>query len=338
QQYDSAIAWQNRAIAHFKAIGREDKLALSYNNLASSYLHTSQYPLALTHYLNAIKVAEKNADTSGIITYTGNAGMVYKYMSKYNEAMQHYQKALHLAKAVGNQEYQATYFQKIAIIYDCKDSAGQAIPWYRQAIALNTAIENERALGENFSNIGIAFASLNQPDSAWLYLNKGLPYLRRFGDTRALAVVLKEKAVLLAKAPSGWLSAHGFSPLSAKARAVAMLQEAVAAFEEVDNLFDQSQTWEALYELHKQLGQTGAALVALEHHAQLQDSIFNDGTKEQILSTRLQYEQEIKDAVSKANYEAEIKRQQWNQRAILVVGIGLILAGLVFFALYKRRK
>lgn len=70
----------------------------------------------------------------------------------------------------------------------------------------------------------------------------------------------------------------------------------------------------------------------------MKDSVYNDETKEMLLEKKMEFEQKLKEATLKTNYEARISRQKLIQKFILAGLILVVLVSIMIVKLLQSRK
>jgi tetratricopeptide (TPR) repeat protein len=337
QDFDTSIYLQEKALKLFQALNRPDKMVSCYNNLASSYLMMGNYSMALEKFLIANNLSKEIKDTVIFIVTLGNVGMVYKYLEKYEYAFDYYRKSYSLSKQTGNRRNEADMLQKMGTVLDAQDSSIAAIELYRQALAINLANGYERASGENLCNIGIGWFETGNYDSAWIYLKKSLPILKKYGDQRAQGTVLSYLGKTLLNASGQLLTKLGYSEGDVLGQSKKYHQKALEIFKSIKTPYNEASEWEALANIYQREGNYKLALDAMTNLMVLRDSIFKDETKEKILEKELAYEQAKREAVLKAEYAAEIGKRELTQKATMA-GAGLALLSMAgIYALNRKR-
>jgi len=167
QEQEMAIDYFRKAIERQGAIGQEENLASSLNNLASLYKSQGRYEEAEPLLLQALESRRSllGKNHSDVASSLNNLAYLYKLQGRYEEAEPLFLQALELGRSLlgENHPNMATSLNNLAGLYESQERYEEAEPLYLQALQLRRSL-----LGENHPDVA---GSLN--NLASLYNSQG---------------------------------------------------------------------------------------------------------------------------------------------------------------------
>ena len=117
---------------YFEENGSAAERQEAYYYMASVYRDLNDYPNAVTNFLKAIDIAEKNEDTDSYILQVSYTQLAYMYGEQFNysEALEAMLKGLEVAEKHGNAT-ERTYMSVAGFYYDLKDTVNTLLFLYQ---------------------------------------------------------------------------------------------------------------------------------------------------------------------------------------------------------------
>ena len=151
------------------------EIARSYNNLATVYMNQFKYNLALSNYLLAIELIEKenSLERQDYATYLNNIGLLYIKLEKYEVAENYLFKALEIHEKISGQ-FSNGYLMvcsNLGALYEKLDRCKDAESYYLISIN-NSQNKNSANFKDRFLNLSKVYQCLNDIDNEKKYLIK----------------------------------------------------------------------------------------------------------------------------------------------------------------------
>lgn len=287
----------------------------------------SDYKNAAKHNFSALMFYEAAQDTLGIVSMHNNLGVVYDRLGEFDKALTHYFKARDLYNQLQPQQQQAfglpSLYNNIANIYQTRGDYKSALQYYRKALILALETHNRSVQGVAYNNLGkLYFLDLKQPDTALIYLQKGLAVREEEGNKAEVARSL----IIL----SNFYKRQG-----ATAEAKATAQRAIELGKATGSLENLQSGYLGLADVEEDLGHYKESLAAYKNFKNFSDSIKDQRASAEITRLQLQYDFEKADKL-----RAEEIRQTRTRYVITIVAlsVGLVVAILITILLRGRAR
>jgi CHAT domain-containing protein/Tfp pilus assembly protein PilF len=153
----------------------KDEIAITYNNLAIAYMAGFKYDLALSNYLKAIEIIEKEytEERNDYGTYLNNLGLLYLKLNKHKEAEFYLVKSLKINKKVRG-EFGNSYLlacNNLAWLYQEMNKCNEAEKYSLISIN-NCQNKNSKDYKGRFLNLATIYDCLNDKPKEIKYLIK----------------------------------------------------------------------------------------------------------------------------------------------------------------------
>lgn len=323
--YAKALDYHGMARAIYYETGDKRRLANALNNTGVVYLYMSDYPRALEYYLQSLRLLEELNNEIATANALTNIGIIHKNMGDYGKALEYHQNALRLYERLGNKQGLANAYGNIGVVYDGLSNSTGALEVYQKALALNESLGNKKRIASDLTNIGIIYNGLGDYQTALDYFKKALPLYEESGDRNSMSILLNQMGDIYADVPAG-------DPQFTKA--MESLDRSLKIAQETGAPDRQSESWGSLARLHEKQGNYQEALHAYQQHIIFRDSIYNAENEREITRREMQFEFEKKEVLA----AAELNRHRMIKNATLGSAVALLLAGIIIFVLYKKRR
>lgn len=115
QDWDTALAWLNEAVAACQALGDEEMLAAIYNRGGLVHCLRGVYAEGFKWYSRALPLYEKLGDRAALATVEGNLGLLAVALGD-RAARQHLDRAALLNMQLGNRSSDAQFIEHVLVI------------------------------------------------------------------------------------------------------------------------------------------------------------------------------------------------------------------------------
>lgn len=308
-----------------KKIGFTRGYARSLTVVGNSYWYEGVYEFAQNYYLLAARQYQSIHDSVGL-------GYVYNNMGEVNKKLGDNENALrYLTKSVALREGDSTIaltLSNIAEFHIMNNNYDEATKYVDQSMEVAQRFNDVRSLNYNYlmlAKITLAKKSLKE---ALPYFNNAIEGWKRSGETRSLI--------------------QGYLELTKAFRQAGKFEQSrqylllARQLERRLNLPDlRARTYFELAKLDSSMGDFHAALIHLEKHNNLKDSIFNIAKAEQVARVQAVYDRERVDRENEQlRADRTLREQRFQSRENLLIAItgGLVLAAILVTILLFQRK
>ncbi|MBC7862273.1 MAG: tetratricopeptide repeat protein [Bacteroidia bacterium] len=320
-------------------------ISARYGNMGLAYADQGNYPKGLEYYLKALKIDETAGNKSGMINHLCNMGIVYKDQGDYSASLAHYTRALKLIDETGNKSALATILGNVASIYKDQGNFTKAIDYCFQALKTDSAKGNLYGMARHTGNIGLIYSE--QGDSAVRSGNNTYAMKSKY----LLALEYYFKALKLdgeignKNGEAAWYNNIGVLYTKTKKfkEATTYLQKAIEIDSAIGNLKGLIMDEDQLSKLYENTGKDQQALIHYKKSRALQDSVFSEENKKQLLQKEMNFNFEKKEAVANAEHKKELESQgriadekSRKQNVIMLSVISCLLLVVVFAAFVFR--
>jgi len=323
----------------------EDKaeVAQTYLSIASSYEAEYNYPEAQQNTYSAIKYFEQSGNKLGMANaYSSNA--FYESLDNDTGALKNYELSLKLYSEVGAGDGTwgvARSYSNIGDIYFYREKYAEALQNDSVALKIYRELKLDDDIARILLNIG------------WIYQRQGDSSLAT-GDKltakQKLDEALKkyEEGLKLSeetKNQFGIASAYmhlGSINLKLKNVPAAKnyLEKGLGIFKAENNKWGLTTIYEVLSRMYSMEGNYKDAFEVYKLFTIYQDSLFSEKDTKKYVQTRMQYEFDKKQAVSKAEQDrkdAEARRTK-NQQYFTIAALAIIVLAVIVIALIQYRN
>jgi tetratricopeptide (TPR) repeat protein len=305
-----------------------DTINIAYAHLDIAWVFSLQDDLdsAMVHSTQVLDYAEASRDTALIASAYNNLGTIHKKMGNLKKAEEIYLAGIALYDHYPKMAYDiAGLYNNLGILYKSMGQFDKALEYYGLLEQIALLHDHRRFLMSVYNNRGIVYNLLSDYLNAEIELEKAVHLAREMNIAISLCDALNHLAV-------SYLRQGKF-------------EQALPAFSESILLSEQIGSGEKAIEAHQtakeyylKTDNPKMAVVHMESHQALKDSLFQIDKAQQINELQGKYEAGKKDAaILELNKNAEI--QQARNR-LLMYSIILLLAfgSAVFYAFYQKRQ
>ncbi len=145
-----------------------------YSARGNNFYNKGKMDVAMTHFLDALKMAEGLNRKKNIAYLKYNISICHFVLENYTESIELSKKIIDYSRTHQFPEITAGSLNLIGASYQVLDSLSAAKKYFRQALDLALEIKDERTTREAYLTLGSLEGELNQLDSATYYLEKSL--------------------------------------------------------------------------------------------------------------------------------------------------------------------
>jgi len=319
-----------------KVFEKEDSEFLKhiYNGKANIYACMSNYNKALEYYFKALPISEKSLEIETVATILGNIGEMFSSIGENSKSLQYHQKAYKLYEKSGNRFGEAFELEAMGNVHANLNDFLKALSFYKRALEINKSVGNRKGIASNAANIAINHYKRGDFGEALKLLPDAVRMYEELDDKYGLSTVLNMMAEVYSNSPDAILLTNGIKPAERFVKAEAYNLRALKLAKQAGSLEKQDKILVSMQSVYEKQKNYRKAIEVYKELLPLHDSLVNNKKKEEIAKQELQYEFDKKDAIT----AAEIQRQQTVKNALIAGGIMLLVASLLSFFFYKRKR
>ncbi|MBO3097503.1 tetratricopeptide repeat-containing sensor histidine kinase [Gelidibacter pelagius] len=327
-QFQKAKALSEEALINVK---NERALASAYNNIGACNRSLGDYEAALTAYLNALAIYEKENALIEQATVINNIGMVYSYLGMNSKAVENHLKAIAIFEKENNKKGMSEGYNNIAILYANEGELDKALNYFKNSLAIERSLKSQKGIAESTNNVGAVFYYLQEIDSALVYFNESARIEKAIGNVAGIGASYNNIAQILLEnervddAKIYIDSAYHYANQS----------QTAVDIETALNMY--SQYYEAKND-------TKTALHYYKNFTTLKDSLLNIETNSRVAKLEIEYQTEKKEKeilsqrADLAEKELDLSKKNSYIWGLLGLAVVLTLLGMLFYNQQKLKN
>ncbi|MEZ4849533.1 MAG: tetratricopeptide repeat protein [Bacteroidia bacterium] len=333
RDYEMAMELGEKCLAMAEEKQDQKKISIALSLTAAVSQERGDYRKAIDYYFRSLQLAEIEKDEMLVAIMSSNIGLIYAKQGNQKKAIEYFSDAYeYFGQQKGNQLTKGEILGFIGLAYRNHGDYPKALEYYQRGLDTLQSINSERKMGELLMGIGETYRGLSSFQEAFNAYQQGLLIFQKIDDAYGLAVV--NLGIGTTRLDMGKYAA-----------AVRWCHKALEATTKLQNLAEQKDACDCLYQGYRALGQYKDALIYHEKKTLLLDSLQLQETDKKfqqmefdraLFEDSLQHikELEIMD-LEIGKHKAEISRQRIGLASVLG---GLILVGLLAFFVYRGKK
>ena len=336
--FETSLTMQKQALEIFTKINNRAMMVSSINRIGGDYINLSDYANAIDYLQKGLLIAEEEQDKAGKARLTGNMASVYYFLADYTKAIEYAVTSLKMNEELGLTGQVALMCNNVGSMYLKVKNYTKAIEYNLKALELNKSLGIKKGFANNYLDIGMANSELKNYSLAIDYLTKSVSIYNEIGSKYNASMALSAIAAVYNIAPDSFLQKQGVKPSERFQKALYYQLQALESAKEVKNLDNLANQWKTLSEIYAKNKRFDSALNAYKEYATILDSIAGDKKRREITRKEVLYEADKKQAILKAENDAQISRQKIIKNSIIAGTILLILTSIISFLFYKRKR
>lgn len=308
-----------------------DHMSRALNNLGLIYFDHGDYAKAIECHTGSLKIKEQIKDKAGISGSLNNIGMIYWVQNDGESALEYYHKSIKIATEIDDKLGIATSLNNIGIIYEYEKDFEKAIDYHTRSLKIKEELNDKNGIGTSLGNIGILYRNQEKFNLAHTYFARSLANYEEISDHKGIASSLNNSGMTYLR-QKNYQDAIDFS---SRALSIAERVEVATEIKDAANI---------LYNAYKASGNNSKALEMYEQYVFTRDSLRSEENRNEVIKQKFKYDFAKKEAIEKANHEAELKRRddvaeekQTNLNVIISsVSIGLVL--VIIFTIFLLNR
>ena len=172
---------------------QQQELATALVRLGRTYFNLGQYPEAIEHCEQALKIAREVVERHIEAEATGWLGVAYNASGQYRQALKFNRRSLRLARAINDDKQKADALVNIGNSYRILKRYQRAIKFYElgQVVSVSQEIPYLRCEAAALNGLGLLYDSLSQYSQAIVFYERTLMLARKSGHYKREAAALR---------------------------------------------------------------------------------------------------------------------------------------------------
>jgi tetratricopeptide (TPR) repeat protein len=334
------------------------------DSLGQHYWNVSNYPLALSNYQKAFKIAEVAKDSTWLARILNYIGIMYENKGDFEKSLQNHFQALKIRENIKNQYGIGASYLNIGIAYSSSGQIEKGIEYYEKALGINKEIKNRRLEAHATYHLSTSFRRQKNYEKAFEYAQKALTIAEEIDETsiikdsyNALGLLATQKqqfeqgraffqkACDLAEKEQVWLVltnglqhfADNYKQEKNYNKALEYAQKSLVLAKKHELKAEEENAYQMLAEIYAVQGNFGEAYLYFEKFNALKDTLFNLNKNKQILELTTEYESEKKEQQIILD-QVEIQRQQNITYSLIVFIVLLSFVIVAIIIAYRNRQ
>ncbi len=321
-EYAAALLTYQKGLAAMQEAGDLRGIAAISNNIGLIYRNLGNGIKALEYYRKDLEIQEQLHDKSGIANANNNLGLLYNDLDNLPKALEYYLKSLKQHEALGEKFGMALAYNNAGSVYNSEGNFSKALEFYEKSIELRKELDDQMGLAKIYGNMGQMYKEQGLYGEALQYYRNSIAIQEKLGEQPGLAESYYNLGVLSQKQNN-------------YVQAVEWCRKSLQLGRQMESLRPQRNACDCLYESHKALGNTSAALSFHEQFVTLNDSLQKEEINERLEQMEF-VRQVMADSLGKEEeklkiemtHQTEVRRKNRTLNILLVGGLFLLALAL----------
>ena len=295
--------------------------------LKVGYIYSNTKPdTALYNYNMALSSANKANSIKHIGICYNNIGRIHQVMGAYDKAIEYFLKSLKIRTKLGDKNGMCGCYINLGNTQFNKGDYTNALVFYIKSLKVYEELGNKEGLGIVYNNIGKVYAKQGRYDKSMEFYLKSLKICEESKNKSGMATVLANIAsscILIKKYNEGIIYAQKGLNIAIEIRA---LPRQKAIYNILTSVYDSLHDYKNAYKYHLL-------------YKQINDSIFNQESSEQINNLQIKYETEKKEQeILLKDKDLEVKDLKISRMSYYFMLSLVIVLIALFIGFYIVRK
>jgi len=361
----------NEALKISEKIYYLDGLAECYDRKGYYARKQFDYTNSVTFHKRALNYLNKTTDTLLKIKCLNNLGVTYHKLNLEKESFEYYFQALKLSEKFKHNRSITIALSGIGNVFIDTEEYDKALYYFKRVYALDVKSKNIKGQEYSLSNLGEVFLYKKEFDSAYYYINKALNLTKKYKHKRSEAIRYNLLGLLFQKKEDYKKSTDYYKkaiPLFTKENNIRYLSNTLInigknqlytgkhheAFDNITLGLKNAKSikskenialgYNTLVDYYTKVNNYKKALNAYKIASSFKDSIVNEASQKNIISTQIEYETAKKDKKIKElakDNEVNQNEAKTNFKRIIYISVSSILVIVtlsVLLFLYRKNS
>ncbi|MEZ4740184.1 MAG: tetratricopeptide repeat protein [Flavobacteriales bacterium] len=324
---DSAIHYGQMMYDHAARKGMKREMAYALRGQGVAYKVRDENVKALDLFLRSMALSEEAGDLPGIAGSLNNIGILYFEQGDYARSLDYHKRSLDMRIRSGDLKGIGASLNSIGKIHEKRGEPDRALQFFMRALNSGQHLKFDLGTAYTLINIGGIHRGRGEREQALKFYHAGLELHRRSNDR--LAEAMDRNLIGATHLEEGDVPS-----------AIVECGKALALTKGLNNLEEQRNACDCLYEAYRSVGDRFRALEFLERSRTISDSLKDERIAMKLQRMEFNFELRL-DSIAAAEEErhvellsqAAVEREKSKKNIFLAVGVGILLVSI---GLYSR--
>ncbi|MEN7549482.1 tetratricopeptide repeat protein [Rapidithrix thailandica] len=323
---DSSLYYSEKALEQARKIFYLHGQAHAVINMGRYYRNKGNFPEALKHLLEALRLYEQDGDLAQVGHSYTDIGVVHNMNGSKDLCLKNFLKAKEVFEKLGNKKGIAHSYNNLGILHEYNGEDSLALAYYQKALEIKKELGNKQEIGVSLNNLGGFYNDQNDYSKAIQYYEEALNYFKESSHPIGLISTYSSMA-------NTYLSFH--QPGIAKK----YYEQALELTEKIQSGVWKSKVLEDYITYFEKTGNYKKASFMYKDFIGLKDSLFNSEKSKQMAEMQTRFETDQKEQqialLEKENQLDQIKKYALGAGLSLSLALGWLL---YYFQQMKRKS
>jgi len=324
----TAVGFSREALILATEIGDKRGMAAAYNNLGVAYRNQGALDKALEYYITSLQLYDSLQNKEGVATTKNNIANIYSIKKDYAQAMRYLEESHALFQELGDPFRLIGSMNNLGNLYHDIDMNEKALSYYTEAYALSE--KNGAKFGDPLNNVGNIYFNQGNYQVAIGYYEKALEIERAHNNKLGVLNTVTNIGITYTKARQPRQAEKYLGEALMLSEELQALTAQPSIFKARAENFSIQNKWKEAYQMQLKYDETREKI-----HSE--ESSRNIAQMEMVLDFQ-EKEREL-ELLKKEDVIKTLELRNTRLFIILtILGVIVIIAGINFFYLDRRRK
>lgn len=325
QDYESAIAYFEKALSLYRQENDENGIASVHSNLGSVYQLQGKYVKCIELYQDALTYYEQLGPTKKLVTCLNNLSSVYITLGLIDEGEVYCSRALGLAEELQLPKQIATCRVNLGVIASKNSDGPSALEYYGKSMEYFRSVNDTRGLANCLLNMAVIHQSQGDMVEAFDMNMEALQLYKKLSDREKVSKALNNIGVILEKVGS-------------HRKAISLYKQALVEIEDGFVGKDIALIFKNLSKVYEKTDDYKLALLYHQKYKTVSDSILSLAKARQVTDLEMKYE------TAKQLQTIELQKTKLAHQHVIsntlvgIVALFLFLAVMIVYAYVNKRR
>ncbi|MBI1223797.1 MAG: tetratricopeptide repeat protein [Bacteroidetes bacterium] len=320
--YPEALKYLSSSLKDYEALGNKYQQSYVHSVLAWIYGNLGMIPEELNHQYAFLKICEETGDRHGAAIAYCNLASTYEEQGQYEKAIKTYEQSLKFEMEVEDFYNLSNGYNYIGNCYNKMGKYAEALSNHFKALEIGQKIKNGNSKGSAYSYIGEVYQAQGKNADALNYFLLSVKEFESHENKHALATQYSKIGSSLTK-------------LGRYDEAQKYFRDALSLNNELESIDEYKNYYKGIVQLDSATSKWKNAFDHYKRFVAARDSMYNEKNTRLTVQTRMQYEFDKKEALTKQ----EIQKQKLMRNGFMIgFAAVLVFAGIFFNQRNKIKK
>jgi class 3 adenylate cyclase/Tfp pilus assembly protein PilF len=335
--YDQAIEHLEECLTIARRIGERYREANTFNNMSNVYRNVGDLPMALRLLHQSLVIDEELGNQAGLAGTYNNIGNIQKEQGEEEEALASYQRSAALYGTINDDRGKAQTLMNMGAIHLNMGQLDLAVRELSESLELLRRMGRKLDMGITHNTLGRAYSIQGKGDMAHRHLDSARTIFHDLGARRQMARM-------------HYYTGEQYLAEKRYNAAAAACAEGLEVARATGLLLQEKECLDCLVKAHSERGDHRSAFLALQEHAQVNDSLARLNNSKEL--TRLEVTRQFQERLfadslrtvkerfdREQEYQARLSHERDRRNLFIYSSVGiLLLAGGLWGRLRQMRR